>query len=183
VQLRTDKNSLGPDKKKLDVDIIFWNDYDPNNGLRQHAIWDWYGASIKMLFSMKKQAGLFSALMDICDVHEGRKAGTVWSNVLGVPSSDPQSPREVGQLLENRPELLVQLYPLLGVRERLPFEPGKDYLERMDEATDISKIREATLSNVNLLEDSRKVGVSYFNPQGADASEEDEDSFDPATDA
>lgn len=194
VQIRTDKNSLGPDRKKIDVDIIFWNDYDQERGLRQHALWDWYGASIKLLYSFKKQAGLFNRIMEICDIREGKKPGTAWSKSLGVPSDDPQPIREVGKLLEGRSDILSSLYPILGIRERMPFSPGIDYLDQMKQSSDISRIREATLENVNLLEDPRQVGVSYFSSDVENAEAEidneetptdnasDDDSFDPDVD-
>lgn len=153
VQLRTDKNSLGPDKKSIIVDVVWW--YEPyecvdengvtQRGQRQHTVWDWEAASISTLLGFAKQGKLFRRLMDVCDLHlDSRKAGRVWSNALGVPSSDTVSFRDAGVLLEGRPDLLVPLYQLLGIHERKPFVPGVCYLKQMASPMSLDERRQRT---------------------------------------
>lgn len=153
VQLKTDKNSLGPDKRSIYVNLIWWYELiteqdeegKPITYARQHAIWDWEAAAITCLLGFSKQATLHKAIMEVCDLHVDRKASTrVWSNALGIPSSDAISFREAGKALEARPDILCGLYPLLGIKERRPFQPGTDYLLQQERAMTMRQVRDTT---------------------------------------
>lgn len=155
VQIRTEKNSLGPDKKSIMVDVLWW--YEPfeyvdeegvtHTGRRQHTIWDWEAASISCLLSFVKQRGLFAKLMDVCDLHiDSRHSGRVWSRALDVPSSSTVTFRDAGLLLERRPDLLVGLYQLLGINERKPFVPGVDFRQQQKTAMSLAERRQRTHS-------------------------------------
>lgn len=169
VQMKTTKNSLGPDKKSIYVDLLWWYTIDEETGRAiQHAMWNWYAASISTLLSFqKKQAGLFNKIMEVCDLHiDRKKSGRVWSNTLGISKDDTASFTDAGKILEARPDVLVALYPLIGIRERIPFQPGVDYLSQREDTT-IDQIRKLTHENTLKIIDSRDIGSN-----GEDSGEE-----------
>lgn len=134
VKFVTRKNSLGPSRKVIFAELLWW--HGPVDGVvRQHTAWDWDTATIELLLSFqiaKGKKAIYDALMEICDLHVADKGGRrVWSRTLGVSRDSPVRYREAGALLESRPELLELMYPLLGITTRSAFQPAVDYRDAL----------------------------------------------------
>jgi hypothetical protein len=139
IRIKTGKNSLGPDKKSLDVDLL-WRIYrapDEVNGgekIYQKTHWDWYGASIRMLLHVKtKYKEIGKELGEIVDIHDATR-NRAWSDELGVSRDSPVDYTTLGAMLENRQDLLVWLYPCLMIQKRTTYRPGVPYRTQIDEA-------------------------------------------------
>lgn len=131
IKMVTQKNSLGPGRKSIMADFKWYFD---SSGL-QHSYWDWHGATVKLLDTQLK-GSLRTDAMDIVDFRVVTRGGgkRVWSKALNIPSEDPQTFQVAGALLESRPDLLLPLHRLLGVREYTVFKQGVDYSTQLREA-------------------------------------------------
>ena len=156
VRIETYKNNMGPNRLRCDIKLKTWNQQDPDTGdLRTHARFEWWEASILLLFT---GAGMRTALAntllpqvkEICDLHEkagGSRGKLYWSNRLGVPSSDAMPAHELGMILEDRKDILDELYPVLGIKKRKFFEPGVDYMQQLEAAEKEELVQVAEESN------------------------------------
>lgn len=126
------KNSLGPSRRQFVAEMLWWTTV-VDGVQRQNTIWDWDTATIDLLLRFDTDKGkkaLYKALRDICDINVVSRADrTCWSRALGIPKDDPQPYRTAGRLLEERPDLKLQMFPLLGIIQRSAFQPGVDYRE------------------------------------------------------
>lgn len=142
IGIKLDKNSGATSRRWIEAELLWWQDpsqLDPDTQRpRLQAVWDWHTASIEMILNfesrIQSKKTLFNNLLDITGLRLDRSKRTGSSDVLGVPASDPQSFRELGQVLEGRPELLQQIYPLLGIEQYYYFQPGLDYRQMLEEA-------------------------------------------------
>lgn len=134
--ITANKNSLGPSRRNMPIEFIWWWAPDADGVTRQWFLWDWDTASIECLLQIENiRKGDFKKLMDVCDLHPKKShPRTVWSRTLGIPEGDPVSWREAGQILEQRPDVLEALYPLLGINPGYEFQPGLDYRQMEEEA-------------------------------------------------
>lgn len=156
VILKTRKNSLGPKMKEITVDVAWWYEPDPENSVvhRQQIIYDWGKASIDLLLDFFEAGGqVASAIKDIVDlspVSGGNKGKLVWSRALGIEKDNPIPFRQAGALLEDRHDLLMQLYPLLGVKIRRVFEKGVCYQKQRDMSLENAsvKLHEPVVNNL-----------------------------------
>lgn len=125
------KNSLGPSRLSINVDMLWW--FDEDHEYTQRTVFDWNAASIELLLSF--EGSRFNKLMEVCDIHVVDKSKKlIWSEALGVPRSSPVTFSEAGELLEDNPEILRRLYPLLHIREMQEFQPGVEYRKQLEEA-------------------------------------------------
>lgn len=131
VNIKLAKNSVGVSRKAIQADMLWWQELAPDGRTtRQRHVWDWHTATIDMFAAFEVTEGkktLFKELMKICDLRLQRKTKTVWSRTLGIPESAPVPYRVAGQLLETRLDLLLPMYPLLGINAHTKFQPGLDY--------------------------------------------------------
>ncbi len=169
VKIYTLKNSLGARHKAIYVDVIFWNDVDPEtNEVRPMMFWDWEGASIQFLIDMKtKKHPIYPKIEEILDLHPIRTTSNrVWSTALGTDSSNPQTFRDAGKELEKHPEILNALYPLLGIRQRMEFVTGEDYREQRKKAREQALKYDTTpkvMGDIPILEDSEEIDPAYLD--------------------
>jgi len=131
------KNSLGPSRKVIKAELLWW--YSEEDGhWRQRTMWDWHTASIDLLTSFetaKGKKGVYNTLMDITGiVVTSKPLRQGYSEKLGIPKSDPHDFRHIGAVLEGRPDLLSQIYRVLGITQRYEFRPGMDYQTMLQEA-------------------------------------------------
>lgn len=125
------KNSLGPSRKMIVAELLWWTVPDQQGIFRQQTCWDWDTASIELILRFETDKGkktIFNRLQQICDINvtdKGKRIG--WSRMLGIPRDNPVPFRQLGAMLEARPDLLAQMYPVLAITPRRPFEPGSDY--------------------------------------------------------
>jgi RecA/RadA recombinase len=148
VDITCRKNSLGPSRKKIQAEMLWW--YSEVDGVfRQQTAWDWDTATIEMLTAFenaKGKATLHKRLMEICDIRIiSRGARKAWSRALGIPQDDPQEYRILGAALEGRPDLLTQIYQVLGITTRRPFQPGMDYQDLLATAREEAHVAVADL--------------------------------------
>ncbi len=125
------KNSLGPSRKSITADLLWWYADDGRGTFRQQTAWDWNTATIDLLLSFENANGkktIYNRLRDITGINVTSKSGRLaYSTVLGIPKSEPVLFRFVGAALERRPDLLGQIYQVLGITQRREFQPGTDY--------------------------------------------------------
>jgi hypothetical protein len=144
LRIRTFKNSYGPKDIRINVGFKTWYQDDGPEGetvRRLHSRFEWWAGSIMLLCKCvgqtKTVAGMLQPrLKEVCDVHEkkgGSKGTLYWSNRLGVTSSDAMPAHDLGMLLEQSPNVLADLYPVLGIQRRPFFKPGVDYLGQLDD--------------------------------------------------
>ena len=139
ISIRTEHNSYGIEKKMIHVPLTFWYVPDAEGIPKLHSQFEWWESDILLLFKgvgFRKDdfAFLEPKIKEIVDLHEkncGSKGNMYWSNKLGVPSSDPVSMHELGVLLEQSPQVLVDLYRVLGIARHPFFQPGLDYLAQV----------------------------------------------------
>jgi RecA/RadA recombinase len=135
VSFKLEKNGIGPGRKKFEAQLLWWWEPDETGETRQRFAWDWHTATIELLLSFSEPKStkktLGQALKDITGIVKD-SASQSHSRVLGI--TEPTENRIVGQALEARPDLLAQLYPLLGINRYSVFEPGMDYLAMLDRA-------------------------------------------------
>lgn len=139
------KNSLGPSRKSINAELLWWYADDGHGNFKQQTAWDWDTASVELLLSFEAAKGkktIYNRLRDITGIEVSSKSSRLaYSTVLGIPKSEPVEYRRVGAALENRPDLLGQVYQVLGITQRLSFQPGMDYRQMLTTASDEARAR------------------------------------------
>lgn len=179
VTMTARKNSLGPSRKRIRAELLWWYANDGSGMYRQQTAWDWDTATIELLLSFELAKGkktIYNALMDICDIRVVRKSSReAWSRTLGLGSSgSPVHYRVLGAALEQRPDLLNQIYQLLGIAPRRPFQPGVDYRDLLETARE-----EATAQAQDLYKDVENLPQLGSEDLGEDAGFDPEAEPDP----
>jgi len=152
LKLTARKNSLGPSRKSITAELLWWYEDIGNGEFKQQTAWDWDTATVEMLLSFENAKGkktIYNRLMEICGLKIASKSQrTAYSTILNIPKSDPQLYRVVGAAIEQRPDILTQLYQVLGITVRRPFQPGVDYQDLL-----ITAREEAQAEATDLYED------------------------------
>lgn len=130
------KNSIGPSRKRIEAQLLWWQEMDrETQQFKQRFVWDWDTSTVELLLSFlepkstKKTLG--GALKDITGIVKD-PGGKAHSRVLGI--REPVEYRVVGQALEQRPDLLAQIYPMMGISNYSVFQPGMDYRAMLESA-------------------------------------------------
>ena len=137
------KNSLGPSRKSITAELLWWYADDGQGNFRQRTAWDWDTSTVELLLSFENAKGkktIYNRLKEITGI-TGAPGRTAYSTILGIPKSDPQLYRIVGGALEQRADLLGQVYQVLGITQRRPFVPGMDYREMLTTAIGEARAR------------------------------------------
>lgn len=184
ISLRMDvmKNSSAP-HNSIEVDMVWYIDYDhptETGECLQRTFFDWGTAAINCVRKVMSDpgSGRKKMLDSVLDLHCSEKAQTCWSPILGIPEDDPKSYREAGKLLEVKLDtdqtFRDALYPLMGIRRRVIYQPGVEYREQMkiaqEASRDVQKGREKYVSE--------QIGVPKKNAldELLDSQEEDKSS-------
>lgn len=115
------KSCQGSSRNQIYAEMLWWRAKNPHTGrLDQFTAWDWHTASIELLFSFNDAKSgtktLYKKIMEVCDLQLVNKSSRLAaSKTLGVSSSSPVTFRELGRILESRPDVLEAIYPLLGI--------------------------------------------------------------------
>jgi RecA/RadA recombinase len=143
IKIKAFKNCVGDSKRSIVVPFVWeYDDSDPTLGLsvnmrQQWTMWDWCTASINLLLAIKaKDKARWEKIEEIVDIRPKRadsETSEVWSNVLGVASSEAVSRHILGCMLEERPDLLERLYRVLDIRQGRFFRAGMNYQEMQAE--------------------------------------------------
>lgn len=135
LRMQTRKNSLGPGRISIDVVFRWWWEDDPATGLRiQKHVFDWDDASMALLVQQAKdKKTVWKRINEIVDLHPQLSKRRVWSRELGIPEDSPASFADAYRVIEyERPDILVELYKVLGIRQRRAFEFGQDYVKMVE---------------------------------------------------
>jgi len=139
LKLTARKNSLGPSRKSITAELLWWYHLDEATGdVKQQTVWDWNTATVEMILAFDTAPGkksIYNRLREITGIQassRGRKEA--YSSVLGIPKADPQPYRVVGELLEQRLDLMPAIYHTLSIAQRVAFQPGVDYLVTREQA-------------------------------------------------
>jgi hypothetical protein len=146
ISIGTIKNSYGPDRIRIQVRFKTWLNEDAPGVHRMHSRFEWWEAGIFLLaegigLSQARQKSLLPRLKEACDVKikSGGSAGKLYySNRLEVPSSEAMSAHDLGVLLETKPEVLADVYTVLGIQRRPFFRPGVDFMSQLEEHAHVS---------------------------------------------
>ena len=138
LRLTARKNSLGPSRKSITAELLWWYSDDGTGALRQQTAWDWNTATIEMILAFETLSGkktIYNRLKEITGIRAtSRSRKEACSSVLGVPSTAPVPYRVLGGMLEERLDLMPDIYHALGIAERAAFQPGVDYLLAQENA-------------------------------------------------
>lgn len=126
IKLRAYKNCFGSSRRWIQVPVVWRHEVTPDLVQRQWTMWDWYTATINLFETLRaKEKGLWNRLNEVVDFRVERNR--VWSRALGIEKADAVSTFEAGWQLEQRPDLLEQLYAILHIFRGRFFLPGMDY--------------------------------------------------------
>ena len=76
---------------------------------------------------------MWKRINEIVDLHPQLSKRRVWSRELGIPEDSPASFADAYRVIEyERPDILVELYKILGIRQRRAFEFGQDYVKMVE---------------------------------------------------
>jgi RecA/RadA recombinase len=151
VSMRTIKNSYGTDDARICVRFKTWLQEDAEGVHRLHSRFEWWEASILYLcdgygISDAKSKPLLPKINEVCDFHS-KSGGSVgklyWSKRLGVTSDDALPPHDLGLELERHPDVLADLYPILGIQRRPFFEPGVCFQGKLEDYAYVTRQAEA----------------------------------------
>jgi len=143
VDMKARKNSLGPSRKMITAELQWWMAEDASGEWRQHTAWDWHSASTEMLLKLENVSGkktLYNNIRDLLGLKPQRSNRKCAATEIGL--EDAVDYRTLAATLENHPDKLRQLYPMLGITERYPFQPGVDYMSAKAAAAEHSQIVE-----------------------------------------
>ncbi len=169
------KNSLGPSRKQIGAELLWWNSQDPvTRMIRQQTAWDWDTASIETLLSFNDaKAGkksIYAEIMKILPLHNvnpSRREATC--PLLGFDQATHF--RSIGAALESRPDLLMQMYPIMGITPRRVFQPGVDYRTIQAQAIEESERRAQNL--YQHMDDLPRPELRTLDPEGVTIAPED----------
>jgi hypothetical protein len=161
LQFETLKNNAGADRVRVQVKLRIWQ----VDG-RTHARFEWWEASILLLMKgvgMRKAVAdiLLPRIKEVLDLHEksaGNKGKMFWSKRLGVESADAMPAHDLGVKLEQRSDILGELYPILGVRRRPFFQPGVDYMKQLEDYSHVADQADAAHQKLQSMQEELIAG-------------------------
>jgi RecA/RadA recombinase len=177
--LKMAKNSMGPSRRWIEVEFLWWWGTDPETGLpRQNFYWDWDTASIEMLLAfedrIKGKKTLFKQIQAITGLEPIKSKKKAFSKVLGLPTEADAIPyRDFARLLESREDLMSQIYPLLGIAVYPYFKAGVDF--RDSQAIHRQQTVQASASLYSNTAMLPQIDANAVDPQHTAAAEADED--------
>lgn len=176
------KNSLGPSRKQIVAEMLWW--YEEVDGVvRQRTAWDWDTATVDLLLSFETAKGkktLYNHLRDICRIiPKSKRERKATCPTLGI--NEPVEYRQIGAILERRPDILGQIYAVLGIQQRLAFQPGLDYRDLLQQEQDAGV--QATAALYEHPEDLPSPDADVLDPVGAAIPPSDTDTVGEADDA
>jgi hypothetical protein len=134
------KNSLGETDRSIKAELRWYQRECPETGeFRQYTYWDWNAATVHLLSSYE---GFRKEKINEI-VHIGGDGNKRYSKTLGIPSSDPVTPSELGALIEADADIKHKLRRLFGIKPRKEFKRGENYDKQLAALTSAA---EKTLS-------------------------------------
>lgn len=182
ISISTLKNSYGPDRIRIQVRFKTWYNEDAPGVHRLHSRFEWWEAGILFLqdgvgLSTAKKASLHPKLKEVCNVQtkSGGSAGKLYyCKQLDVPASDAMSAHDLGVLLETRPDVLGDIYTVLGIQRRPFFRPGVEFMTQLEEHAYVAAQADAADDAVQRLQALQTATLYAGNSGPADEVESDE---------
>jgi len=143
VTFRVQKNTFGIQDFELRCPIRFIT----KDGCLVDVDFDWYTATVNLLTTDRAVRPAFSAavkrqIREICDIQSrsaGPKGTYYYCEQLGIPASDAVPSRELGMLIEQRPDILEALYSVLNIRRRYMYNPELSLEENRKRSVEFEK--------------------------------------------
>ncbi|GIW58958.1 MAG: hypothetical protein KatS3mg087_0024 [Patescibacteria group bacterium] len=145
VTITTCKNTYGRPDISLKVPVIL-------SGNPPEVKFDWHAATAKMLqaFSNVKPVptrSVLNRIQEICRV-EVRRAGPYgdrfYCEQIGIKSENAVPGTEFGMVLEEHPNILRELYPLLGIARRYIYNEKLSWEENLNAASEFELTNNST---------------------------------------
>jgi len=179
ISLNTLKNSYGPDRIRIQVRFKTWLVEEEQGINRLHSRFEWWEAGILLLaegagLSKARAASLLPKLKEVCDVKTkaGGSTGKLYhSNRLEVSAASAMSAHELGVLLETKPEVLADIYQVLGIQRRPFFRPGVDFMSQLEENAHVTAQADAADDAVRRMAALQR---PTFYTKATELAEEDE---------
>ena len=138
IEMKTLKNSHGPKMIRANVKFKTWRQNDDGVD-RLHARFEWWEGAINLLkfgagMNKATSARLLPKIKEVCDIQQksGSKPARYHCKQLDVAPSDAMLAHDLGWRLEQCPEVLAAIYPILGIQRHPYWQPGVDYLSQID---------------------------------------------------
>ena len=137
IRFKNMKNSLGPGRCEIEANMYWQIIPQAEGGFRQMTAWDWHTASIEVLQKSNMDLKLRNAISDVTGIAVANVSKKLcYSDLLGAgDKSNPISFYQMSQILESRPDVLANLYPLLHITPCVPFVAGQDYVSQQRAAS------------------------------------------------
>jgi hypothetical protein len=155
MRIKCYKNCLGTTGRQINVNVKWWTapiDFYGNVAMRQQTVFDWYEASIRMLFELGATDKRVFDVVDLVQHTTAGKGPRISSRKLGISDKAPVSLDKAGSILQSTPEVLDPLRDLMGIKRYPGFQPNIDFRTQVEEAKE----------NMRLLEVRRE----YFDAEG-----------------
>lgn len=181
IQLNTLKNSYGPDRIKIQVRYKTWYQEEEEGVNRLHSRFEWWEAGILLLadgvgLTTARKAALHPKLKEACHVQTkaGGSAGKLYyCKALDVSAADAMSAHDLGVLLETRPDVLADIYTVLGIQRRPFFRPGVDFMRQLEDHAYVAAQADAADDAVRRLQ-ALQTATLYSDPTSGGPDESDE---------
>jgi len=142
ITMKTTKNSRGAENKKISVPLRQWNEFDEETeSIKLMSVFEWHDAAIGLLhegdgMSAAESKIVLPKIKDIINVQKLSNAQRYWCEQLDVPRSDAMAAYDLYEMIEAKPDLLAELYIVLGVVRRPFFDVNLPYEEQLQEYAD-----------------------------------------------
>jgi len=137
VYLKLDKNTFGQEGIQIRVPIRFVNTPDGTK-----VAFDWFAATTYFLnkFNNVKPVPLASTAKKVAELipvsvrRGGPKGDLFYSDAIGIPSTGAVSATDFGLALEERQDILTELYKIFGIFRRYIYDSKIPYSDNVIEA-------------------------------------------------
>jgi hypothetical protein len=142
ITMKTTKNSRGAENKKISVPLRQWNEFDEESeSIKLMSVFEWHDAAIGLLhegdgMSAAESKIVLPKIKDILNVQKLSNAQRYWCEQLDVPRSDAMAAYDLYEMIEAKPDLLAELYIVLGIVRRPFFDVNLPYEEQLQEYAD-----------------------------------------------
>lgn len=137
VKLVCEKNSYGQDKRQIVVNTIWWDEEipHPDSGApcRQATIWDWHAATVRLIGSLEGELGTEARRIagGVSLLNKTRALAPKLGFKKTEANKNGYSYNQIGQAINDNPDMMRALRLLLGIRERKIFRNDIDYLDQL----------------------------------------------------
>jgi hypothetical protein len=174
VEMKTLKNSHGPNKIRANVKFKTWRQMDEGVD-RLHARFEWWEGAVNLLkygagMAKATSARLLPKIKEVCNIQEksGSKPKRYHCKELGVSPSEAMVAHDLGWRLEQCPNVLADLYTVLGIQRHPFWQPGVDFLAQQEMykhvADQAQLAKEASERAQKLQEEALAIGMTDSQP-------------------